>query len=63
MAKKLAAAASDEGLIVRAMPGDAVAFCPPMIITESEIDEMFDRFDRALEAFTAQAAAGSAAAE
>ena len=63
MARKLAAAASDEGLIVRAMPGDAVAFCPPMIITESEIDEMFDRFTRALEAFTAQAAAGSAAAE
>ncbi len=63
MAKKLAAAASDEGLIIRAMPGDAVAFCPPMIISEAEIDEMFDRFARALDAFTAQAAAGSAAAE
>ena len=28
---------------------DTVAFCPPLIITESEIDEMFDRFARALD--------------
>jgi len=25
-----------------------MAFCPPLIITEAEIDEMFKRFDRAL---------------
>ncbi len=30
-----------QGLIVRPM-GDAIAFCPPLIITESEINEMFD---------------------
>jgi 4-aminobutyrate--pyruvate transaminase len=42
------AAAEEEGLIQRAM-GDTLAFCPPMIITESEIDEMFDRFGRALD--------------
>jgi 4-aminobutyrate--pyruvate transaminase len=31
----------DNGLIVRSM-GDAIAFCPPLIIREGEIDEMFD---------------------
>lgn len=35
------------GLIVRAM-GDTIAFCPPLIITQSQIDELFDRFGRAL---------------
>lgn len=38
----------EEGLIHRALMGDALAFCPPMIITEAEIDEMFDRFERSL---------------
>jgi 4-aminobutyrate---pyruvate transaminase len=38
----------DHGIIIRAM-GDAVAFCPPLIITESEIDLMLDRFSLALE--------------
>lgn len=41
--------AEQEGLIQRAVAGDTMAFCPPMIITETEIDEMFDRFERALE--------------
>jgi 4-aminobutyrate---pyruvate transaminase len=36
------------GIILRAM-GDAIAFCPPLIITESEIDSMLDRFALALE--------------
>jgi len=36
------------GLIVRAMV-DSVAFCPPLIITESEIAEMFKRFAKALD--------------
>ncbi len=39
--------ALEEGLITRAM-GDRVAFCPPMIITEAELEEMFDRYERAL---------------
>ncbi len=43
-----AAFAQEEGLIQRSLAGDALAFCPPMIITEGEIDEMFDRFERAL---------------
>lgn len=40
--------AESHGVIPRAL-GDNIAFCPPLIITESEIDEMFDRFTRGLE--------------
>jgi 4-aminobutyrate--pyruvate transaminase len=36
------------GLINRAM-GDSVAFCPPLIITEHEINEMFDMVGAALD--------------
>ncbi len=43
-----AARAQDHGLIIRSL-GDTIAFCPPLIITEEEIDELFDRFGRALE--------------
>jgi len=39
--------AQDEGLIVRNL-GDTIAVCPPLVITPAEIDEMFDRLDRAL---------------
>jgi 4-aminobutyrate--pyruvate transaminase len=28
--------------------GDRVAFCPPLIIKEAEIEEMFNRYERAL---------------
>ena len=37
----------EEGLIIRNI-GDVIAFCPPLIITPAEIDDMFDRFGRAL---------------
>jgi 4-aminobutyrate--pyruvate transaminase len=39
--------AQEEGLVIRSI-GDMMAFCPPLIITEAEIDEMFTRFDRAM---------------
>ncbi len=51
----VAAQAQENGLIVRAL-GDSVAFSPPLIITEAEIDEMFDRFEKALEAGETMAA-------
>ena len=35
------------GLIPRNV-GDGIAFCPPLIITEAQIDEMFDKFTLAL---------------
>ncbi|HSC18267.1 MAG TPA: aminotransferase class III-fold pyridoxal phosphate-dependent enzyme, partial [Rhizomicrobium sp.] len=41
--------AQEEGVITRATIGDRIAFCPPLIITQSEIDELFDRFTRALD--------------
>jgi 4-aminobutyrate--pyruvate transaminase len=37
----------ENGLIVRPM-GDSIAFCPPLIITEAEIDEMFDIVSKGL---------------
>jgi 4-aminobutyrate--pyruvate transaminase len=40
--------AEQHGLIVRAI-GDAIAFCPPLIISEDEIAEMLVRFRRALD--------------
>jgi 4-aminobutyrate---pyruvate transaminase len=47
---RLAELALAEGLIVRAM-GDAIAFCPPLITTAAQIDELFARFDRAMDRF------------
>jgi 4-aminobutyrate--pyruvate transaminase len=35
------------GLILRAL-GDSIAFCPPLIINEEEIELMFERFALAL---------------
>ena len=45
---KLVDAAQERGLILRAL-GDRVAFCPPLIITPAELDELFDKFSLALE--------------
>jgi 4-aminobutyrate--pyruvate transaminase len=42
----------EQGLIVRNM-GDVIGFCPPLVITDSEVDELFDRFGRALGATAA----------
>ncbi len=42
------ARAQDHGLLVRAV-GDSVAFCPPLIITQGEIDELFRRWEPALD--------------
>lgn len=37
------------GLIVRAVAGSCIAFCPPLIITEAQIDEMIEKFGKALQ--------------
>jgi 4-aminobutyrate--pyruvate transaminase len=39
----------EHGLIVRAI-GDSVALCPPYIVTDEQIEEIFDRFGRGLDA-------------
>jgi 4-aminobutyrate--pyruvate transaminase len=54
---RLAQLALEQGLIVRAM-GDAVAFCPPLIISADEMDEMFRRFDIAMRRLEAECQAG-----
>jgi len=41
--------AEAEGLIVRAVLGDVITLCPPLIIDAAEIDELFDKLTRALD--------------
>ena len=41
-------AAAEHGLIVRSI-GDTIAFTPPLIINNSQIDEMFDKMGKALD--------------
>ena len=48
LAVRVVAAAKENGLILRAVPGDGVAFCPPLIIDDAQIDEMFDAVSDAL---------------
>jgi len=40
--------AQEEGVISRPLLGDRLAFCPPLVINDAEIDELFDRFERGL---------------
>tara|TARA_A100001011_G_C14287741_1_gene834640 strand:+ start:21 stop:1412 length:1392 start_codon:yes stop_codon:yes gene_type:complete len=35
----------EKGVILRALPIDAIAFCPPLIISKKEINEMFDKLE------------------
>ncbi len=49
VAPYLAKRALEHGLMVRALFGDRVAVCPPLIISEGQIDEMMRRFERALD--------------
>ncbi|MCL4764970.1 MAG: aminotransferase class III-fold pyridoxal phosphate-dependent enzyme [Hyphomicrobiaceae bacterium] len=41
--------ALEHGLVVRALVNDTIAVCPPLIITEAQIDDMFDRLARTLD--------------
>ena len=44
------AACEQQGLIVRAMGGNSIALCPPLIITEAQIDELIEKLGAALSA-------------
>ncbi len=46
---KIVALAQDEGLICRAVAGDSIALCPPLIINQDEINTMFDALAKALD--------------
>jgi putrescine aminotransferase len=39
-ARRVWLAALDEGVIVRALPGDVISICPPFVITEQQIDRI-----------------------
>ena len=54
--------AQEEGLIVRAI-GDALAICPPLIISDDEIDQLFDRLGTALDRTAAELRRRTARAE
>lgn len=36
-------------MIVRPLLNDSIAFCPPLIINEAQINDIFDAFEKALE--------------
>jgi 4-aminobutyrate--pyruvate transaminase len=41
--------AQEEGVISRALGSDTLSICPPLVISESDIDEMFARLARGLD--------------
>ena len=43
------ARAHHHGLVLRPLAGDRIAVCPPLIINDAEIDELFDRYEKALD--------------
>jgi 4-aminobutyrate--pyruvate transaminase len=40
--------AQKNGLIVRALQGDIVALCPPLIINSKEVDILFNKFNKSI---------------
>lgn len=48
ISERIANAALAQGLMCRPL-GQAIVLCPPFIITDKEIDELFERLDRAME--------------
>ena len=38
----------NHGVILRSLPNDTIGFCPPLIISEKQINEMFDRIESAM---------------
>jgi 4-aminobutyrate--pyruvate transaminase len=51
---RLAKAGEEQGVILRGLANDTIAFSPPLIINAGEIDEMIERTSRALDAVTVQ---------
>jgi len=46
---KVVSLAEEEGLICRAVGGDSIAICPPLVIDGAEVNQMFDALGRALD--------------
>ncbi len=51
--------AQEEGLIIRAL-GDTLGICPPLIVSDAEIDQLFDRLGTALDRTAAELQARAA---
>ena len=47
---KVVALAQEQGLICRAVAGDTIGVCPPLVIKDDEINAMFDMLGKALDA-------------
>ncbi|HWL83609.1 MAG TPA: aspartate aminotransferase family protein [Roseomonas sp.] len=54
MAARLVALGEEHGLILRALPGDSIAFSPPLVISPAEVEEMVEKFGRAVDDLSAQ---------
>jgi adenosylmethionine-8-amino-7-oxononanoate aminotransferase len=48
VSERIANACTDIGLICRPL-GQSIVLCPPFIITEGQLDEMFDKLERAID--------------
>ncbi len=46
---RVSAFAQEEGVILRAVAGDTIAICPPLIISADETNELFDGLEKALD--------------
>ncbi|MES2710219.1 MAG: aspartate aminotransferase family protein [Pseudomonadota bacterium] len=62
MGARLVKLGEAHGLILRALPGDAIAFSPPLIMEVGEVDEMVERFGNALDELSVQVRRESIAA-
>jgi 4-aminobutyrate--pyruvate transaminase len=47
---RFVALAQEAGLLVRAVGGDNIALCPPLVISPADLDELFARLDKAMAA-------------
>jgi len=52
IAANLVAVCQEYGVILRALPGDIIGFCPPLIINDKELDDLFDRVEAAFDDFS-----------
>ena len=55
VSERIANTCTDMGLICRPL-GQSIVLCPPFILTEPQMDEMFDKLDRALKKVFAEVA-------
>ena len=55
VSERIANTCTDHGLICRPL-GQSIVLCPPFIITPAQMDEMFDKLEKALKQVFAQVA-------